>query len=142
MTIDRELAMKLWRDIFGSEKWAQDCFGTWMYRDDYGDHEKTRNDRPGGTGKYYSYGWDIDHIRPQSNFARGENPDFLNNFEPMQYINNARKSDSINFEINGIKYQVIVCDICKAHGKNGYGIVRISDGRRVDWKGAQNKYYL
>lgn len=138
----RELAMKLWKDIFGNELWAQDCFGTWMYRDDYGDHEKTRNDRPEGTGKYYSYGWDIDHIRPQSDFAKDDNSDFLNNFEPMQYINNARKSDNLTFEINGVRYQVITCSICNSHGKKGYGIKRMSDGRRVDWKGVQNKYYL
>ena len=143
MTIDKDLAMKLWSDIFGKDTlWAQDCFGTWMYRDDYGDHEKTRNNRPGGNGKYYTYGWDVDHIKPKSKFKNENDANFYNNLEPLQFINNQTKSDLLEFEINKRKYKVVVCDICKLHGKNGYGILDIASNKRVDWKYTKNLYYL
>ena len=54
-----------------------------MYKDDYGDTSKMRNNRPSGTGKNYNYGWEIDHIRPKSNFNDNANPDLKNNYEPM-----------------------------------------------------------
>ena len=141
MKVDKDLAMKIWKDLYGDQKWATDCFGTWMYRDDYGDQKTLRNNRPGGSGKSFSYGWTIDHIRPQSSFKPGESPDFLNNFEPMHFSNNAQKSDGITFVVDGIKYKVVVCDICKSEGEKGYGIERVSDGKRVDWKAIQRKYY-
>ncbi len=42
----KQMALKLWDDIFDKALWAQDCYGTWVYRNDYGDHETTRK-RPG-----------------------------------------------------------------------------------------------
>ena len=139
--MDRENALKMWDGIFGNKKWATDCFGTWMYRDDYGDTETTRTNRPGGTGKAYSYGWEIDHIRPKSDFPKDSNPDLMNNYEPMHWGNNRAKGDQYpNFEINEMKYQVVRCDICSKYGFKGYGIIN-SDGVRIDWKGVTQRYY-
>ena len=141
MTINREVAMKLWRDIFGDKLWAQDCFGTWMYRDDYGNHEKTRNNRPGGNGKTYYYGWDVDHIMPRSNFKNESDADFFNNLEPLHFLNNQKKADKTSFEINGLNYSVVECEICRKNGLKGYGIKNISSNIRVDWKYSFNLYY-
>ena len=142
MDINRELALKIWKDIFGEKKWAQDCFGTWMFRDDYGDRDKIRNDRPNGSGKFFTYGWEIDHIRPKSDFKDNENSDFLNNFEPMHYQNNQAKADKLNFVINNVSYSVVECSICKSNGKKGYGIKRNDNNTRVDWKYRTGSYYL
>lgn len=139
--MEREEALKIWDAIFGNKKWATDCFGTWMYRDDYGNTDKTRNDRPGGTGKSHSYGWEIDHIRPKSNFSNESDADLMNNYEPMHWQNNRNKSDSYpHFDIDGQKYNVVKCEICSGHGLQGYGIVD-SSGARIDWKGKTSRYY-
>lgn len=133
MNIDRDVAMKLWRDAYGTALWARDCFGTYIYRDDYGDYETTRI-RPGGTGRRYHYGWDVDHIRPKSNFANELDADFWNNLQPLHHSNNQEKSDCYPyFKINGCQYQVVRDN----HG--GYGIVD-SSGHRIDWK-KDGKYY-
>jgi len=142
MTIDRSVAMKLWKDIFGDAMWAQDCFGTWMYRDDYGVFDKARTNRPGGTGKAYVYGWEIDHIMPISKFKDSANANYFNNLEPLHFINNRKKADNTSFEINGISYSVVKCDICSKHGTEGYGIVNNSKNKRVDWKYTKNLYYV
>ena len=139
--MEKERALQIWDGIFGNRKWATDCFGTWMCRDDYGDTKKTRNDRPGGTGKYFSYGWEIDHIRPKSNFKNEKDADLLNNYEPMHWENNRTKGDSYPyFEINKSQFRVVRCEICSSYGIKGYGIQN-SSGTRIDWKGATNRYY-
>ena len=141
MTVDKEVAMKLWQDIFGNQLWAQDCFGTWMYREDYGKRDVLRNNRPNGTGKSFNYGWAVDHIMPKSQFPNEKDADFFNNFEPMHFLNNEKKSDKISFEINGAHYQVVKCEICQKYGLRGYGIKNIESNLRVDWKFTQNMYY-
>lgn len=141
MTITKDVAMRLWKDVFGNKVWARDCYGLWMYRDDYGDRE-TRRIRPDGNGKLYHYGWNIDHIRPKSNFKNESDSDFYNNFEPVHYLNNEEKGyDYPSFEIEGKKYQVVKCDICGRNGVPGYGIKSIETGQRIDWKAIQGKYY-
>ena len=140
MRVDEDIAMKLWKDVFGDQKWAVDCYGTWMYRDDYGKTDVLRV-RPGGNGKQYNYCWNVDHIRPESDFASEEKATFWNNLEPVQISNNSAKSNSLSYSINGVRYQVVKCDICKKHNQEGYGIKNVDTGKRVDWKYVKNCYY-
>lgn len=136
----RELAIKIWEDIFGDVMWAQDCFGTWIYKKDYGDTETIRI-RPDGTGKKYNYGWEIDHINPKSKYADEKKADFNNNYEPMHYQNNRTKGDNTVFTVNEVEYKVVECDICKNHNLQGYGIANKKTGVRIDWKYKRNAYY-
>lgn len=139
--MEKGTALKLWDIMYGKDtKWAQDCFGTWMYREDYGDTE-TRRIRPGNS-KEYKYGWEVDHIRPKKVFGDNADPDLYNNYEIMQWSNNRAKGDNYSkFEIEDIEYKVIECDICKNAGLKGYGIID-SNGKRIDWKGKNNKYFI
>lgn len=136
----KEEALEIWDDIYGDELWAQDCFGTWIYRNDYGKYDTYRKRRK-GTNKEYNYCWEIDHIMPKSKFVDQEDADFLNNYEIMHHLNNKRKSDNTNFEINGIKYKVVSCEICKKHNLDGYGIENCKTNKRVDWKYIRKAYY-
>ena len=118
--MEREKALELWKTMFGDEIWRRDCFGTWMYRDDYGDTEKERI-RPGNTKKY-KYGWEVDHIRPKSDFGENADPDLYNNYEIMHWDNNRTKADNYpHFEINGQKYTVVKCKICSDPGTDSQG---------------------
>src|SRR5690606_1095435 len=101
-----QIARKIWKDVFGDKEWAQDCFGTWMHRDAHS-NEEVYLLRPGNT-KPYDYSWNVDHIRPVSNFSKESDADFLNNYEPMHRLNNLAKSDNFpHFEISRNKYQVV-----------------------------------
>lgn len=142
MTISKDIAIKIWEDVFGDTLWAQDCFGTWMYKHDYGEIDITRKNRPGGTGKEYNYCWTIDHIRPVNSFDSESEATFWNNLEPMHRSNNIQKSDKESFEINGNNYQVVKCEICSSNGIRGYGIKNQKTGERVDWKYRKNSYYV
>lgn len=64
--------------------------------------------------------------------------DHLNNYEPMHQSNNSTKSDSLNFKINDVNYQVVKCDISPGYG---YGIKSLRTAKRVDWKAAQSKSF-
>jgi hypothetical protein len=142
MSISNNLARELWNAVFGANTlWAQDCFGTYIYRDDHGDYETTRL-RPGGTGQRYNYGWDVDHIRPKSDFTNESDADFWNNYEPMHRQNNESKADDYpHFTVKNRQYKVVRCDICSSHNLPGYGIIDVQTNRRVDWKGKQNRYF-
>lgn len=139
--MEKEKALRIWDAIFGRDKqWACDFTGTWIYREDYGDTEKCRV-MPNSDGKLHSFGWEIDHIRPKSDFGDGEETDFLNNFEPMHWQNNRDKADSFpHFTIGDKQYRVVKCWICGNHGLKGYGIIDES-GKRVDWKGVQENCF-
>ncbi len=54
-------------------EWRKDECGAWIHRSDHGN----RNSQ---------YGWEVDHINPSSN-------DSLSNLRPLQWENNASKSD-------------------------------------------------
>ena len=126
MTIDKDLAMKMWHDIFGDVQWAYDCFETRMNKNAYSNEPVQMRD-PDGSGKYYDYSWNLDHIRPKSSFSREADADFLNNLEPMHRQNNLAKSDNYpRFIIDQRQYRVVSTNY-------GYGIVD-SYGRRIDWK--------
>ena len=141
--MEKEIALDLWDKIYGENcKWHVDCFGTWMYRDDYGDTDKKRS-RPNGAGKMFNYGWEIDHIRPKSDYDNESNANFNNNYEPMHWQNNREKADCYpQFSIDDIPYSVVKCEICGQNGVRGYGIVCMSDNTRVDWKAKMNKYFV
>ncbi len=133
MTIDRELAMKLWNDVFGNVKFAQDCFGAWMCKDAYSSEPVSMKDHF-GSDKRYDYSWNVDHIRPRASFQNQDDANFLNNFEPMHRQNNLAKSDNYpTFQIGQRKYQVV------NNQNGGYGIVD-SFGKRIDWK-KDGRYY-
>ena len=133
MAISKELAMKLWNGIYGDKRFVQDCFGTWMCRDAYSNEVVPMKDHQGGSS-YYDYSWNVDHIRPKSDFANENEADSLNNFEPMHRLNNLQKSDNYpRFEVNHKKYTVV------RNVNGGYGIVD-SNGIRVDWK-KDGRYY-
>ena len=133
MTIDKEIAMKLWNDVFGNVRFAQDCFGTWMCRDAYSNECVSMKDHF-GSDKKYDYSWNVDHIRPKASFANETNADFWNNFEPMHRQNNLEKSDNYpTFKIGERLYRVV------QNGNHGYGITN-SSGNRIDWK-KNGRYY-
>jgi 5-methylcytosine-specific restriction endonuclease McrA len=60
------------------DKWRKDHCGAWMDRDMYGE-----NTNP------LSYGWEIDHIKPESKGGGHE----LSNLQPLQWENNRNKDD-------------------------------------------------
>lgn len=139
--MEKEKAIELWKAIYGNALWAKDCYGTWMYREDYGDCNKTRC-MPNGNGKSYNYGWEIDHIRPKSDYANENDANFYNSYEIVWYGNNREKADNYpQFTIGNRKYKVVKCDICGKNGYRGYGIVSLDTGKRVDWKAKSNRYF-
>lgn len=138
--MNKEEAIKIWDDIYENSLWVQDCFGTWIYKYDYADYETFRK-RPGGSDKKFNYAWEVDHIRPQSDFKSNENPDFYNNYELMHYQNNRKKGNNLEFQINNRDYKIVECEICREHGTLGYGIEDVALKKRVDWKFTRRAYY-
>ncbi len=63
---------------YDSSQYRKDTCGAWMQRNMYGDRSSQNN-----------YGWEIDHIKPESD---GDTDD-LSNLRPLQWYNNATKSD-------------------------------------------------
>lgn len=140
--MDKTQALNLWDQIYGPNcKWKQDCFGTWMYRDDYGDQDTMRK-RISDAKKAFNYGWEVDHIRPKSSFEKESEASFLNNYEPMHWMNNREKADNYpHFTIENVQYAIVKCSICNSNNKPGYGIKKTSNGKRVDWKAVQNEFF-
>lgn len=127
MSVDKNTALKIWRDAFGNVEWAQDCFGTWMNINAYS-NESVSMRRPGDS-KNYDFSWNIDHIRPISDFSYESHADFLNNYEPMHRQNNQQKKDNYPaFTIDDNQYRVV-----RAPNYYGYNI-QDSNGKRIDWK--------
>ena len=127
MVIDKNLALKLWRDVYGDKLFVQDCFGYWMYRDAYSNVPVVIKDHLGGPNNY-DYSWNIDHIRPKSSFRNESDADDFNNFELMHRVNNLEKSDNYPvFTSNDHIYRVV------PNNYGGYGIADAS-GRRIGWK--------
>ena len=134
MDIDKELAMKLWNDVFGNRRFATDCFGTWMCRDAYSNEAVIMQDHMGGSNRY-DYSWNVDHIRPKASFQNEKDADDWNNFEPMHRQNNLKKSDYYpHFRIGDKQFRVVKDNV------GGYGIVN-SYGNRVDWKKDGRHYH-
>ncbi|MBU1142956.1 MAG: hypothetical protein KKH92_04840 [Firmicutes bacterium] len=133
--IDKNVANKLWEDVFGKLEWAQDCFGTWVHKDAWS-NEEVKMLRP-GNDKKYDYSWNVDHIRPKSDFKNETDSDFYNNYEPMHRLNNEKKSDNYpEFSIEKKNYKVF-----KHDAFYGYGILDLATNTKIDWKSKQNKSY-
>ena len=112
--VSKEIALRLWKAAFGDALWVQNCFGAWMYREDYGKRGKLRDNRPGSLGRFYSYGWVVDLILPTDMFQGKAGALFWNNLEPMHYVNAKAKGDRTRFVIGNKKYLVVKCSICAA----------------------------
>ncbi|MCB9498766.1 MAG: hypothetical protein H6687_02625 [Bacillales bacterium] len=140
MEIDRDTAMIFWKKTYGNKKYVMDCFGSWIYKEDYEDYETTRI-RPGSDKLAKAYGWDINYIRPESAFKEETDIDLKNNFEPMHFLNIQEKGESYpDFAVASNTYTIIRCDMCSAYGRKGYGISD-SAGKRIDIKGKRRKCY-
>ncbi len=61
---------------YDPDKYRKESCEAWIQRDSYGDHDS-------------SLGWDIDHIKPQSEGGGDE----LSNLQPLQWENNISKGD-------------------------------------------------
>lgn len=134
MKINKENALRLWELIYGSRDLVQDCFGTYMYKYDFGDSATKRvwkND-----GKLYNFGWEIDHILPTSKGGTDDN----NNLEPMHWQNNQEKSDKTIFYIQDKQYEIYRCKLT-VDGYKGYGIIDRSNRTRIDWKYKYSKHF-
>lgn len=139
MSVDIKTAEKLWKDVFGSKVWARDCFGTLMHRDAYSNVEVNMRWED---GKIYDMSWNVDHIRPVSDFLYESDADFWNNYEPMHRQNNQEKAAKYpQFTIHRKNYLIVNSSVCKQHGVKGYGIRDESTGKEIDWKAIQNDYY-
>lgn len=66
---------------FSSNIWRWDRCGSVMKFSDYGNRDS-------------KYGWEIDHITPVA--YNGD--DKINNLQPLNWENNLKKSDSLNFD--------------------------------------------
>lgn len=95
--MDEDIVRKVWEKgqiVSGndSQSWRKDQCGAWIGWQFYGN----RNSQ---------YGWEIDHINPQSNGGGDE----LYNLRPLQWENNASKKDgqlicsTISSDIKNIK---------------------------------------
>lgn len=63
---------------YDSGRYRKDVCGAWIARILYGDRSSQNN-----------HGWEIDHIKPESDGGT----DDLSNLRPLQWYNNATKSD-------------------------------------------------
>ena len=132
MEINRKNALRFWETVYGSELLVSDCFGTLIYKEDYGDYTTERLYE----GKKYNFGWTIDHILPIKLGGTDDN----NNLEIMHWKNNQEKGDHNTFVINNIRYAIYRCKQT-VDGYRGYGIINQNTGLRIDWKATQHKYF-
>jgi|SRR5690606_7529170 len=132
MKINKENAFKFWESIYGNQVLVADCFGSLMYKMDYGDFKTMRSYKDGN----YNFGWTIDHIFPIKLGGTDDN----NNLEPMHWENNQAKGDHNVFVIDGVTYAVYRCKMT-VDGYRGYGIINQQTGKRIDWKAATNKHF-
>jgi len=133
MEISKEFAIRFWEAIYGREELVFDCFGTQIYKEDYGN---TTLKRQTAKGESSYYGWTIDHILPIS--KGGDNS--LNNLKVMHWLNNKEKSDKTSFIIDDVEYEVYKCKM-GIDGYRGYGIQEKNTKKRVDWKARLKKHF-
>ncbi|VVB93631.1 Uncharacterised protein [uncultured archaeon] len=79
MSFSEDTIQKVWEKGVvappnNQNEWRKDQCGAWISRNSYGN----RNSQ---------YGWEIDHIKPESEGGRDE----LSNLRPLQWENNASK---------------------------------------------------
>lgn len=107
MTITPELKLAVWQKAqkvegFSPEMYRKDPCGAWIVWDKFGIQDSI-------------YGWEIDHIYPQSKLRergfRTELIDDLRNLRPMQHSNNKSKGDD---------YPSYMCSVTSEGNKNKY----------------------
>jgi len=79
MSYSDEIIQKVWEKgsvvpNFPPDRYRKDDCGAWMTRTEYGNRNS-------------DYGWEIDHIKPESEGGGNE----LSNLRPLQWENNATK---------------------------------------------------
>lgn len=70
---------------YDSNEVRKDRCGAWIKKSHYGKTEEN------------GYGWEIDHIIPISKGGK----DDLSNLQPLQWENNRKKSDQLNWQCKG-----------------------------------------
>ena len=98
MNINQKTACKLWREQFGTQKWAEDFAGRPMYFEDYGKPDARREKN----GKMHRTGWDLHHILPKAQTGQ----DTCGNLLCTAIETNREIGDRITFKANGKRYQV------------------------------------
>ena len=81
MAFDEKTIQAVWEKAqvvsgYDSAKYRKDQCGAWITRNEYGNRGSI-------------YGWEIDHINPQSR----DGSDNLSNLRPLQWKNNASRQD-------------------------------------------------
>jgi len=81
MNFTEDIIQKVWEKgtiVLGvdASKWRKDQCTAWIGREQYGDRNS-------------DYGWEIDHIKPESEGGGEE----LSNLRPLQWENNASKQE-------------------------------------------------
>ena len=117
--ISKDYALRLWKKRYGGQDYVRDCFGVWIFRDDYNDPSTKRSRL--NNGKMFHYGWAIDHIYPKS---QGGN-DNDNNLEIMHIETHLLKADSLVILYKHKPYQVR-----RIEGKRHYAIFD-EEGKKV-----------
>ena len=108
MLANKETAMRLWASRYGKTQRVRDYAGRMMDRAAYGDRGS-------------QYGWNLDHIFPQS--KGGKTAD--HNLVCCHILTNDEKADKICFTANGQRFQVIKVE-------NHYEIAPLGEGGKVD----------
>ena len=108
MLANKETAMRLWASRYGKAQRVRDYAGRMMDRAAYGDRGS-------------QYGWNLDHIFPQS--KGGKTAD--HNLVCCHILTNDEKADKICFTANGLRFQVIKVE-------NHYEIAPLDEEGEVD----------
>lgn len=108
MLANKETAMRLWASRYGKAQRVRDYAGRMMDRAAYGDRGS-------------QYGWNLDHIFPQS--KGGKTAD--HNLVCCHILTNDEKADKICFTANGRRFQVIKVE-------NHYEIAAVDEGGEID----------
>ncbi len=130
MEINKQTVIKLWRERYGNNDWAQDFTGTWMYIHDYNNRN---SNRVSNDGHRYNYGWNIHHIMPESKATCSPKMkrkiSSKSNLEIVHIFTNDEAENKTTFIIDGTEYQVRSLK----DGTGNYGIFDTSIDRRVDF---------
>ena len=110
MLANKETAMRLWASRYGKAQRVRDYAGRMMDRAAYGDRGS-------------QYGWNLDHIFPQS--KGGKTAD--HNLVCCHILTNDEKADKICFTANGLRFQVIKVE-------NHYEIASLDDYGEIEFE--------
>ncbi|MDD7602712.1 MAG: HNH endonuclease signature motif containing protein [Firmicutes bacterium] len=119
MKINRKNAMRLWNELFGDVRFAEDFHGNLMCKDGYGDPEffvYDTNEMFFGQRNKIFCGWNIHHILPVA--AGGTNA--KKNLICTNIATNEEAEDKITFWVDDSLYQVK-----KIRGTSNHEIVKI-----------------